>query len=104
MERVAIIGGGIGGLVAAHMLSHKHQITLFEKSDRLGGNALTVSDREGRKHDIAVGVFMRSGYPLLFRILDHFNIQTKTIPGLHLTFNNLSAGKQTLYHLKLEWA
>mgnify|MGYP000877345132 CR=1 FL=1 len=37
-KSVAIIGGGISGLVAAHELDRKgYQITIFEKSHRLGG-------------------------------------------------------------------
>ncbi|MGL4523682.1 MAG: phytoene desaturase family protein [Bacilli bacterium] len=35
---VAIIGGGIGGMISAAMLAKQgHEVTLFEKEDRLGG-------------------------------------------------------------------
>jgi phytoene desaturase len=44
MKRVAVIGGGIGGLTAAGVLARKgHQVTLFEATDSLGGKAGTVS-------------------------------------------------------------
>ncbi|MDX2009847.1 MAG: phytoene desaturase family protein [Myxococcaceae bacterium] len=44
MKRVAVIGGGIGGLTAAGVLARKgHQVTLFEATDALGGKAGTVS-------------------------------------------------------------
>jgi protoporphyrinogen oxidase len=37
-KRIAIIGGGLTGLVAAYRLSQKgHRITIFEKSNDLGG-------------------------------------------------------------------
>ncbi len=37
-KRIAIVGGGIGGLTAALLLSQRDiEITIFEKSDRLGG-------------------------------------------------------------------
>ncbi len=37
-KRVAVIGGGIGGMEAAIVLSKRgHKVTLYEKSDKLGG-------------------------------------------------------------------
>ncbi|MCE9622480.1 MAG: protoporphyrinogen oxidase [Actinomycetia bacterium] len=43
-QRIAVIGGGITGLAAAHAaLSHDggHEVVLFEASDRVGGKILT---------------------------------------------------------------
>lgn len=43
--RVAIVGGGISGLAAAHALATKHpgiEVRLFEASSRLGGNVRTL--------------------------------------------------------------
>ncbi|HAC65785.1 MAG TPA: FAD-dependent oxidoreductase [Cyanothece sp. UBA12306] len=41
-QRIAIIGGGIAGLVSAYELSQlNHQVTLFEASSRLGGRIKT---------------------------------------------------------------
>ncbi len=43
MKRVAVIGGGLGGLSAAGELAqHGHRVTLFEGSDTLGGKAQVV--------------------------------------------------------------
>lgn len=43
MKRVAVIGGGIGGLTAAGMLARKgHRVTLFEATGSLGGKAGTL--------------------------------------------------------------
>lgn len=40
--RIAIVGSGVSGLVAAHHLHRSHEITLFEADDRLGGHTNTV--------------------------------------------------------------
>jgi oxygen-dependent protoporphyrinogen oxidase len=46
-KQVAIVGGGIAGLLAAHFLARDgFHVSLFEKSERLGG--LIRSDRGGR--------------------------------------------------------
>ena len=38
MKKVAIVGGGITGLTAAHRLRQNHiEVTLFESSSRIGG-------------------------------------------------------------------
>ena len=45
--RIAIIGGGISGLTAAHELSATHDVTLFEKEPRAGGHSNTVVVEDG---------------------------------------------------------
>lgn len=37
MQRIAIIGAGISGMSAAHFLSDRYEVTVFEKEDRAGG-------------------------------------------------------------------
>jgi predicted NAD/FAD-binding protein len=39
--RVAVVGTGIAGLVAAHRLAANHQITVFEADSRIGGHTHT---------------------------------------------------------------
>jgi 2,4-dienoyl-CoA reductase-like NADH-dependent reductase (Old Yellow Enzyme family)/thioredoxin reductase len=50
-KRVAVVGGGPAGLAAARVAAERgHQVTLFESSDRLGGQNLmtcSVSSRRG---------------------------------------------------------
>ena len=41
-QRIAIIGSGISGLTAAYLLSRRHDVTLFEADDRIGGHTHTV--------------------------------------------------------------
>jgi predicted NAD/FAD-binding protein len=40
--KIGIIGGGISGLASAWLLEELHDVTLFEKQDRLGGHAYTI--------------------------------------------------------------
>ena len=42
MKTVAVIGAGISGLAAAHLLSRRHRVHLFEQESRLGGHTNTV--------------------------------------------------------------
>jgi predicted NAD/FAD-binding protein len=39
--KIAIIGSGISGNVAAHILAKSHDVTVYEKRDRPGGHSAT---------------------------------------------------------------
>jgi predicted NAD/FAD-binding protein len=58
-QKIAIIGGGISGLTAGYLLHSCHDICLFEKEGRLGGNACTHQTKDGEILDIAVGSVLR---------------------------------------------
>ncbi len=93
MGRIAVIGGGIGGLTAAYLLSRRHHVTLFEKEQRLGGNAYTLDTREGHAVDIAVAAFGRAGYPHFYRLLDELGIETAVSPGAFTSMHDLDTGE-----------
>ena len=40
--RVAIVGTGVAGLVTAHLLRDRHDLTVFESAGRIGGHVNTV--------------------------------------------------------------
>jgi predicted NAD/FAD-binding protein len=42
-QRIAIVGSGISGLTAAYLLGRKHDITVFEANDYIGGHTHTVT-------------------------------------------------------------
>lgn len=75
-QTIAIIGGGIAGLTAGYLLREKYEITLFEKSGRIGGNAYTLTTGGGEEVDIAAAAFGRFSYRNLFRLFKHLNIET----------------------------
>ncbi|XLS71868.1 hypothetical protein HN51_028733, partial [Arachis hypogaea] len=59
MMRVAVVGGGISGLVSAYVLAKEGvNVTLYEKEDYLGGHAKTVNV-EGLDLDLDFMLFNR---------------------------------------------
>lgn len=77
-KRIAVIGGGISGLGAAHLLADSHRVVLFEAENRLGGHARTVL--AGRRGDQPVDtgfiVFNHVNYPHLTRLFDELGVPT----------------------------
>jgi predicted NAD/FAD-binding protein len=70
--KIAIIGSGISGLVAAHHLRRDHEITVFEANDYVGGHTNTVEVRlAGRDYAVDTGfiVFNDRTYPEFERLL-----------------------------------
>jgi len=92
-QRIAIIGGGIAGLTAAHLLAPRHEVTLFEKTDRLGGNAYTYTTRDGYELDIAVAAFGRAGYPNFYRLIRELGVESRRSPGAFISLRNLDSGE-----------
>tara|TARA_B110000879_G_C11131373_1_gene496177 strand:- start:25 stop:1275 length:1251 start_codon:yes stop_codon:yes gene_type:complete len=41
--KIAIIGGGSSGMISAHLLCRKHDVTLYEKAPIFGGNIRTLN-------------------------------------------------------------
>ncbi|WP_340149179.1 FAD-dependent oxidoreductase [uncultured Sneathiella sp.] len=76
MKKIAVIGSGISGLSAAWLLSRTHDVTLFEKDDRLGGHSNTV-EVDGQQVDTGFIVYNQRNYPNLVAFLDHLGIASK---------------------------
>ena len=96
-RKVAVIGGGIGGMESALVLAKRgHKPVIFEKSDRLGGLYVTAAamsfkeadkqllawyEREIRKHDIEVRFNMEINSPAtLKREFDEIIVCTGAVP------------------------
>ncbi|MDN5785651.1 NAD(P)/FAD-dependent oxidoreductase [Pseudorhodobacter sp.] len=77
-RRVAVIGGGISGMAAAHLLSSDHQVVLFEAEKRLGGHARTVlaGKRGDQPVDTGFIVFNHVNYPNLVGLFDKLGVPT----------------------------
>ncbi len=77
--KIAIIGTGISGLGAAYLLHPQHDITVYEKNDRLGGHSRTVDVTvpEGLVPvDTGFIVFNHRNYPHLTGLFKHLNVPT----------------------------
>ncbi len=63
-KRVAVVGGGISGLACALFLCNKkYDVTVFEKTDRLGGHLLSIIDPEIVRRDLEIQ-FLNETYEL----------------------------------------
>lgn len=75
--RIAIVGAGVSGLVAARLLARRHDVELFEAGPYLGGHANTVDcEAWGRTWSVDTGfmVFNRRTYPYFCRLLETLGI------------------------------
>ncbi len=79
-RRIAIVGTGISGMAAGRALHERHDITVFEANDYIGGhtNTVTVDDPAGR-YGIDTGfiVYNERNYPLFSGLLKHLGIATE---------------------------
>ncbi|MXY22945.1 MAG: NAD(P)-binding protein [Acidobacteria bacterium] len=78
--RVAVIGTGIAGLVSAHLLASRHDVTVFEAGDRIGGHTVTteVLDPEGPLAvDAGFIVYNEPNYPNFVRLIADLGVETR---------------------------
>jgi uncharacterized protein len=79
--RVAVVGSGVAGLTAAHIIARTHEVTLFERDERLGGHANTVAvgTADGREVALDTGFIVHNErtYPTLLRLFADLGIATQ---------------------------
>jgi predicted NAD/FAD-binding protein len=112
-EKLAIIGTGIAGMGAAHLLQKHYDISLFEKNKYVGGHTNTVFvEEDGVQIPIDTGfmVFNKETYPNLLNLFNElcvpikktdmsFSVQHKTsnLEYCGSGFNGLFAQRKNLF-------
>ncbi|WP_415919362.1 NAD(P)/FAD-dependent oxidoreductase [Tateyamaria sp. SN6-1] len=75
-RRIAVVGGGISGMGAAHLLSRAHNVTLFEAEPRLGGHARTIMAGKTGDQPVDTGflVFNYANYPRMAELFAELDV------------------------------
>ena len=78
--KIAVIGAGISGLVAADRLRQNHEVTVFEAGSHIGGHTNTV-DVDTPQGPLAIDtgfiVFNDRTYPNFMRLLDRLGVPSQ---------------------------
>jgi predicted NAD/FAD-binding protein len=81
--RIGILGAGVAGLTAAWLLGDEHDVTLFEKQDRLGGHAHTIDvTLAGERVAVDAGAefFSAAMFPTFLRLLNLLGVPLHQYP------------------------
>ncbi|HEV7481595.1 MAG TPA: FAD-dependent oxidoreductase [Solirubrobacterales bacterium] len=92
--RIAIVGTGVAGMVAAHKLHPEHEIVVYEAAERLGGhsNTVEVEDATGGRLAIDTGfiVFNDRNYPNFEALLAELGVESQRS---HMGFSVSNGGR-----------
>lgn len=78
--KIAIIGTGISGMLAAYLLHRDHEITVFEAADYIGGHTNTIHVRlDGLTYAVDTGfvVFNDWTYPNFIQLLNQLGVESQ---------------------------
>jgi predicted NAD/FAD-binding protein len=78
--KIAVVGGGVAGIVSAYLMQRRHDVTLYEKNGYIGGHTNTVVIPEGpdRGTPVDTGFIVLNDrtYPLFNRFLSQLAVLT----------------------------
>ena len=114
--KIAVVGAGVSGLVATHLLAPEHDVTVFEAGDHAGGHTNTVRvDTAHETHWVDTGfiVFNDRNYPRFERLLDRLGVPAQpsdmsfAVSDAHGDFEYASTSPNALFakraHLGTPW-
>ena len=79
-SRIAVVGGGVSGLVAAHLLHREHEVSVFEAGAYAGGHTNTIEVETARGPlavDTGFIVFNDRNYPRFEALLGELGIASQ---------------------------
>jgi uncharacterized protein len=85
--KIAVIGAGVSGLVAAHLLSREHDITVYEAGAHAGGHTNTIGASDTRcSYQIDTGFIVMNdrNYPNFTKLLGQLGVATQPT---HMSFS-----------------
>ncbi len=85
--RIAIVGAGVSGLVAAHLLHRDHEVVVYEANAYPGGHANTVRvQTDHGEHHVDTGFIVMNdrNYPSFTRLLDQLGVARQPT---HMSFS-----------------
>lgn len=81
IKKVAVIGGGVAGILCSYLLQNKYEVTLFEKNDYLGGHTHTIvipdGPDAGTPVDTGFIVLNNRTYPHLHQFLQQLEVPVR---------------------------
>ncbi|MEQ9617348.1 MAG: FAD-dependent oxidoreductase [Phycisphaerales bacterium] len=80
VERVAVIGAGVSGLVCAALLRERFDVTVFEAGDHIGGHTRTIDldDPDGAVGvDTGFIVYNETNYPNFTKLLKRLGVRSR---------------------------
>jgi predicted NAD/FAD-binding protein len=114
--KIAVVGAGVSGLVAAHLLAPEHDIVVYEAGDYAGGHTNTVRvDTADETHWVDTGfiVFNDRNYPRFERLLGRLGVAAQpsnmsfAVTDAHVDFEYASTSANGLFakrgHLATPW-
>ncbi len=98
-RRIAVIGGGISGMAAAHLLATDNAVVLFEAEGRLGGHARTklAGKRGDQPVDTGFIVYNNANYPHLVALFEKLAVP---VVESNMTFGASINGGKLEYGLR----
>src|SRR5471032_1315429 len=78
--RIAIVGAGVSGLLAAHLLGREHEIVVYEAGSYAGGHTNTIRvDTAHHTHHVDTGFIVMNdrNYPNFTRLLEQLGVETQ---------------------------
>src|ERR1700733_2371823 len=85
--RIAIVGAGVSGLVAAHLLQRDHEIVVYEANPYAGGHVNTIRvETEHSSYNVDTGFIVMNdrNYPNLTQLLDRLAVARQPT---HMSFS-----------------